>query len=162
MKRAAVLTAMFVWLGCGETIEVDDRPAQVTGVDAALAVELAGQPQFVEVTYTLRDYEGDDIDLEVEVCDASNTCGVAWQAPGADGTYRLPTEPFDTDVTHVFRWDVGCGRVLGGAVEGVNLTDELRLKISVLDGESSAETPVFSLETLGFVAVPACASGEGS
>lgn len=162
MKRAAVLTAMFVWLGCGEIIEVDDRPAQVTGAEAALGVEVSGELRFVDVVYTLRDYEGDDVDLNVQVCDAGGRCGAAWQAPGGDGTYRVPTEPFDTDVPHVFRWDVGCGRAVGASVEGVGLTDELRLKIGVVGSDSSAETPVFTLETLGFEAIPECASGASS
>lgn len=156
MKWALLAMCVGALAACQTAVDVENTTAQVTSVSDVRVVALAGIAQYVEVDYTLRDREGDDVDVIVEVCDASDVCGVAWQAPGADGTYRVTTEPFDTDVPHVFRWDAGCGRVLDGASAALALGDELTLRVSVEGSDEGLSSPVFALERLGFVELPEC------
>lgn len=156
MKWVLLATCVGTLAACQTAVDVENTVGQVTSVSNVRVVDVSGLAEFVEVDYTVRDREGDDLDVLVEVCDAMDVCGVAWQAPGADGTYRVTTEPFDTDVPHVFRWDTGCGRVLNGASEVVALNDALTLRISVEGGETSMASPAFTLEQLGFGELPEC------
>ncbi|MEZ4460190.1 MAG: hypothetical protein R3E66_10785 [bacterium] len=148
------LFVLMVCLGCDETIDVDNSPAQVTAVGGITSV--GSPPTAVDVEYTLRDLEGDDTDVLVQICDESDVCGAAWQSAGGDGTARVTTVPFDTDVPHIFRWNPSCGRVVGSSVQASGLDDSLRFRIQVAESTSSLESVPFTLRELGFAALADC------
>lgn len=145
---------------CSETIDIDNADARITSVGALDVVNADGAPRFVDVNYSVRDFEGDDVDVIVEVCQADGSdCGVAWQGAGADGTFRVITQPYDTDVPHVFRWDVGCGLVIGEARTDADPAASLIFRISVAETGIALDSMPFSLSDLGFAALPACGGG---
>lgn len=143
--------------GCSETIDIDNAEAQITSVGALDMVTESGVPRYLDVAYSVRDFEGDDVDIVVEVCDADGTsCGVAWQGPGGDGTFRVITEPYDTDVAHVFRWDVACGLVIADARADADLSKSSVFRISIQGADRHLDSMPFALSDLGFTALPAC------
>jgi hypothetical protein len=145
---------------CSETIDIDNADARITSVGALDVVTENGAPRYVDVTYSVRDFEGDDVDVIVEICNAAGTsCGVAWQGAGGDGTFRVITQPYDTDVPHVFRWDAACGSVVADARTDAELGASSIFRISVQDGDTHLDSMPFSLADLGFAALPACAEG---
>ena len=145
---------------CSETIDIGNADARITSVGALDVVSESGAPRYVDVTYSVRDFEGDDVDVIVEICRADGTaCGVAWQGPGADGTFRVITEPYDTDVPHVFRWDAACGAVIADARVDAELGVSSLFRVSVLGADTHLDSLPFSLTDLGFVALPACTEG---
>lgn len=146
--RAWWLFALAGVIACDEAIDIDNLDAQITSVGA---VRAAGATE-VDVDYTIRDYEGDDVNVIVEICDDTE-CGVAWQGDGADGTYRVTTTPFDSDVPHVFRWLVRCGRV--GAPQ-VDATTPVFFRLHVEGTESTLDSQPFLLQGLGVSATIDC------
>ena len=123
---------------------------------ASASAPVGSPPSEVDVEYSLRELEGDDTDVLVQVCDASDVCGAAWQGPGRDGTSRVTTVPFDTDVPHIFRWNPSCGRVVGSGLESVGLDDSLRFRVQVVDSASGLDSATFTLREMGFLTLADC------
>ncbi len=120
------------------------------------------------IPYLIKDREGDDQRINVELCEWNGSeavnCGVASQAAGGDGTSFVPTTPADTCILHVFYWDVGCGRFVG-TDDGANpqqafiesVDQELVARVSVVGSEEEpSRTEPFTLEGIGFESVPEC------
>ncbi len=145
MKYFLLILAVLA-LSCSETIDVPDTPVEVTSIGP---IELAASN--VVVNYTLKDFEGDDAEITVEICDGAS-CGVAFEGSGSDGTLRVPTVPRDTDVPHVFTWDIGCGLWLNDERVGVDIAAEYTVVITPFGGEPF-ESEVFVLEELGATSV---------
>ena len=147
--------------GCDTIVDVSNLPARVTGVgplEPALEVDVAGQvvPSQLRISYTLRDYEGDDARIWVRVCEVdadgvASACGVAVEGNFSDGTARVPTAPFDTDVVHQFRWEVGCGLIFeGDRIPAVYDTDYV-VQIAIANSdEPPVESAPFQLVNYGF------------
>jgi hypothetical protein len=158
MRTTVWITVLLLGLcGCSETIDIDNVEAQITSVGALDMVTESGVPRYVDVAYSVRDLEGDDVDIVVEVCDADgSSCGVAWQGPGGDGTFRVITEPYDTNVSHVFRWDVACGVVIADARADADLSASSMFRIRIHGAETHLDSMPFALSDFGFSALPAC------
>jgi hypothetical protein len=120
------------------------------------------------IPYLLRDPEGDDQSIKVELCQwdgqEASQCGVAVQGRGGDGSNFVPTTPAGACILHVFYWDVGCGRFVGtdnggspsrAMIESVD--QQLVARVSVVGSdEAPMQTEPFSLEEIGFESLPAC------
>lgn len=145
MKYFLLILVVFA-LSCSETINVPDQPVEVTSVGP---IELSTAN--VLVHYTLKDFEGDDAEITVEICEGSS-CGVAFEGAGSDGTLRVPTVPRDTDVPHIFSWDIGCGLWRNDERVGVDITAEYTVVVTPLGGEPF-ESEAFILEDLGATSV---------
>jgi hypothetical protein len=148
------------------------------GVDAGVGTDAgAFEPRPVRITrdgnalvipYLLRDREGDDQRIKVELCEWDGSeavsCGVAVQSAGGDGTSFVPTTPAGTCILHVFYWDVGCGRFVatdnGGTPQKVfidGVDQALVAQVSVIGSEEEpTQTEPFTLEGIGFESVPEC------
>ncbi|MFP4599811.1 MAG: hypothetical protein ACLFVJ_16250, partial [Persicimonas sp.] len=139
------------------------------GGQADFRVRLSRVDDLVSIPYLVRDREGDDQQIRVEICEwdgeRASACGSAVQGPGGDGTAFVPTTPAGSCVLHVFHWDVGCGRFVpanGGSPQREILEDvdqQLVARISVVGADTPpAITEPFALseEELGFNAVPEC------
>lgn len=144
MRRLMFLCV--VLSACSTSIDVGDTPAQVTQIGP---VELVGTE--LRIHYALRDYEGDDAQIVVEVCE-EDVCGVAFEGTGSDGTQRVPTVLADTDVPHVFVWNLGCGILVGTELVAVDAEAEYVVRITPEGGEP-AESHVFKLADLGLPAM---------
>lgn len=157
--RICLIAALFLIVGCEETIEVGNLDAEVTTIGP---IEASGFVQFdeetqgfsqVRIRYTLRDYEGDDVAVSVEVCeeDAPDTCGAPFRGYGGDGVSRVPTAPFDSDVPHVFEWIAGCGRIVGDSVEPTDIEASYiaRVRVRGTSGAPIVSQP-FRLGDMGF------------
>jgi hypothetical protein len=118
--------------------------------------------------YLIKDIEGDDQAIKVEICQwdgqEATACGVAVQARGGDGSTFIPTTPAGSCILHLFYWDVGCGRFVGtdgGAspsramIDSVD--DQLVARVSVVGSdEAPRQTEPFSLADIGFDSLPEC------
>lgn len=132
------LAVLATTVGCVRQIDIENQPASVTSVGPVSLDER----QNVLVPFTVRDIEGDDQVVVVDVCDAPNdNCGAASIALGSDPLNRITTVPRDTDVLHEFRWQPWCGRWLDETLEPVGLDDEFVIAVTVLSSESD---PVYS------------------
>lgn len=140
MRRLMVLCVVLG--GCSTSIDVGDTPPQVTQLGP---LELIGDE--LRVHYALRDFEGDDATIVVEICE-EDVCGIAFEGRNSDGTQRVPTALFDTDVPHVFVWNLGCGMLVGTEVMAADAEAEYRVRITPEGGEG-VESHVFKLSELG-------------
>lgn len=161
MKYSIWITAATACMamGCETTIDVDNVPTRVTSVgpiEASSLVQIDDQSTAfsqVRIGYTLRDFEGDDASIEIEICEEADdsNCGAPFRGYGGDGVTRLPTIPFDTDVPHYFEWEVGCGRLVGTELVETEPTVSYVALIRVAgSGEQPVRSPAFRLEDLGF------------
>ncbi len=134
---AALLFAL-VATGCVREIDIENRDARITSI-GPLGLDDADN---VIVQYTIRDPEGDDQDLQIEICTApGEQCGFAAEGIGGDPTSRVPTVPAGTDVTHEFRWAPWCDRWRGTERIPSEPDQEYVVGITVLTGSAS---PVYS------------------
>ena len=140
--------------GCVREIDTLDEPAEVTSV-GPIATDDADN---VVVSYTLRDFEGDDQTVRVEVCTVDGEeCGPAVQAPGGDPTTRVPTVPENTDVLHTFHWNPWCGRYVETDLVGSEIDAQYIVSIEVLGTETGPVTSEpFTLESVGLVSAGDC------
>ncbi len=124
--------------GCVREVEIENQPAEVTSV-GALSVDAN---QNVIIGFSIRDFEGDDQLISVDICDApGDNCGVAEVAVGGDPLDRVPAVPKNTDVFHEFRWAAWCGRWLDQELVPSAPDDEFVVAVSVLPSMSD---PVYS------------------
>lgn len=146
-------------MGCETTIDVANLETQVTSVgpiEASSLVQLDDDTQGfsqVRIGYSLRDYEGDDASIQVEICEVGedSNCGIPFRGFGGDGLSRLPTIPVDTDVPHIYEWAPGCGRIVGLERVETSLDISYFARISIAGGEGEpVESPEFLLSDLGF------------
>jgi hypothetical protein len=120
------------------------------------------------IPYLLQDPEGDDQSVKVQVCQwdgqQASQCGVAVQARGGDGSTFVPTTPAGACILHLFHWDVGCGRFVGtnnpeppsrAMIDSVDQPLVARVSIVGSD-ETSSQTEPFTLDDIGFEALPEC------
>lgn len=159
--RLCVLTLMVAITaiaGCSEQIVVADEPAELPDAPAASWLD----DGLVALDFTLRDDEGDDQDLRVEICEGTSSedasrCGFPFQGPGSDGVDFVPTAPAGQVIPHRFVWDVGCGRVGAGEVFASALDASYVARVTVLDdnGASKVSAP-FTLTELGATQLGAC------
>ena len=126
---------------CTTTIDVADTPPEITRIGP-----LSVQGDRLLVEYAIRDLEGDDAEILVEVC--ATECGTAFEGLNSDGTQRVTTAPFDTDVPHVFVWDLNCGSLVGTDVVAVAAETEYLIRITPVGGDS-VESSTFRLSDLG-------------
>lgn len=140
--------------GCVRDVETLDEPAVVTSIGPITT----GADGNVVVSYTLRDFEGDDQTVRIEICDADGEdCGPAVQAPGGDPTTRVPTIPENTDVLHTFHWNPWCGRYVGADLTASQIDAEYIVSIEVADTETGPVTSEpFTLESVGLLNAGDC------
>lgn len=154
---AGLLISMTIVGGCGDQpLETSNRTARITSVGP---VEL--DERFVEIQYTLRDREGDDQNVDVEICPAASEgdrdCMTPVQGLGGDGTERLPTVPKDTDVPHRYAWRVGCGLVDGEQCRTVDLQTAYVARVTLGNADRSETSAPFTLsDDLQISEVPEC------
>jgi hypothetical protein len=161
--RRSAWTGLLVWtglallgLGCGDQpLETQNRKAHVTSVGPVEPNE-----RFVEIQYTLRDREGDDQRVDVQICPADQVpggCLAPVQGLGGDGTNRLPTVPEATDVPHRFSWRAGCGLVDGNQCQSADLQTSYVARIKVTGTNRSETSEPFTLgNDLQWNEVPTC------
>jgi len=128
------------WFACGETIDIANNPPTVVFGD------LLAEGGVLNIYYELSDAEGDDVAIEIAVCQQAQ-CLSPTPAPGGDGTQNLPTiagEP----VLHLFRWAAACD------VESAALETERRIRITPSDEDRGlmVESDPVNLDGLGVVA----------
>ncbi|MFW5966913.1 MAG: hypothetical protein ACOCV2_05310 [Persicimonas sp.] len=147
--------------------EVDAAPAPDDG-SGTFSADIERVGDAVAIPYLIRDREGDDQRIRVEICTADDgevdECGTAVRASGDDGTFFVPTTPAGACVLHVFYWDVGCGRFVTDdetperrLIEDVD--QPLVARVSVVDSDDDpVETRSFALsdDDLDFDTAPAC------
>lgn len=159
--KILILILTMLALGCGEeTIEEGTAPA-LTSIGP---LEVRGHA--VDIYWTVRDDDGDDVDIAVFICRDQN-CGAAIQARGGDGTSRLPTVPAGQDILHLFAWNYDCDAgVAGGYFDGTNRvgaqTDLVyRVRIVLETTGEELESMNFTLEDLGITELLGCGPREG-
>jgi hypothetical protein len=124
--------------GCVRDIEIENQEARVTSI-GPIDLDTAGN---VIINYTLQDPEGDDQDVQVQICTAADqNCGTAVEGRGGDPTTRVPTIPAGTDVPHEFRWAPWCGRWEGTEQTDSDPDTEYVAGIFVL---GTSTTPLYS------------------
>lgn len=141
MRFLKILLASGLLGACTTTIDVADTPPEVTQIGP-----FSINADQLSVEYAIRDLEGDDARLLVEIC--AIDCGIAFEGPDSDGTQRVTTAPFDTDVPHIFVWDLNCGMLSGTEVVAVDATTDYRIRITPEGGEP-VESSTFRLSDLG-------------
>jgi len=141
MRFLKILLAFGFLAACTTTIDVADTPPEITRIGP-----LSIQGDQLVVEYSIRDLEGDDARILVEVC--TTTCGVAFEGANSDGTQRVTTAPFDSDVPHIFVWDLNCGSLVGTEIVAIDADAEYRVRITPVGGDP-AETSTFRLSELG-------------
>lgn len=148
----ALLPLLLLLAACGEQIVVENQTAQLTLVGFELSAA-----QLVDVNYTLSDYEGDEQELRVQVCESPGLtrCGAPFQGAGSDGAAFVNTAPQNMVVQHRFRWDIGCGRLGAEGVLASTIEQPYVLRIGVEGGELIDSDP-FTLSSLGVTALPPC------
>ena len=133
-----VWLATFV-IACSDPIEIPNSAPSVT------FTSLQASDGVLDLFFEVTDFEGDDVDLTIEICrDAS--CISPTAAPGGDGIRSLPTLP-DEPVLHLFRWAAACD---------IPLTDFQRervIRITPSDDQPgvTATSDPFLLNELGVV-----------
>lgn len=154
IRTLTILIALAAVTGCAREIDIENQDASVTSI-GPIDLNSAGN---VVVPFTVRDHEGDDQTVLVQICDAPDEgCGTAVVAPGSDPLDRLPTVPRRTDVLHEFRWDVWCGRWFGQELEPSDLDSEYVVRIEVITGEAEpVYSEPFSLSGLGATEEGSC------
>lgn len=131
---------------CVREVDIENARGEITSI-GALAMDDAHN---VVIPFTVRDLEGDDQAVAVDICDApGDNCGVAFHG-GGDPLDRLPTIPKNSDVLHEFHWAAGCGRYLDDGFVPQALDDEFVVALYVLpsDGDAVYSEPT-SLAALG-------------
>ena len=154
-------------LGCGEEIRVPNRPPELLCAADPICVTLAPSEDgdAVSIGYQIRDIDGDDQQVTVEICEAGggdgggvaeDSCGFAIRG-GGDGGEWVPTDPHGGVAAHVFRWRFGCGRILPTGQRAVPTLQEPLVARVTLPGTAEARiSETFSLEDLGFLELPDC------
>lgn len=135
---------------CVREVTIENARAEVTSVGP-----LADSDGNVLIYFTLRDLEGDDQAVGVDICDAPGVrCGVAFLA-GGDALDRLPTIPKDSDVLHETHWHPGCGRYIDDDFVAQSPADDFVVAVYTLpsDGDAVYSEPT-SLAALGVTANP--------
>ncbi len=162
MKCLKWMIAVFCVLpsmACETTIDVGNLPTRVTAVGPVEASSLVqfedGTQGFsqVRIGYALRDFEGDDASVEIEICEEGDesTCGTPFRGFGGDGLSRLPTIPVDTDVAHRYEWEAGCGRIVTLAETDTRYDTNYVARIRVAGtNQEPLQSPSFTLQELGF------------
>lgn len=159
-----VAATAFCSTGCGEGIDVPNAAAEVSQVgdpDGDDATDIERVDASLSIPYLIRDREGDDQRLLVEICtltaEGIDRCGVAVQGPGGDGANFVPTTPAGTNLLHVFHWNVGCGRFVNTQRVQAAPDEPLVAQISVVDSDAEpARSAQFTLDEVGFDALPDC------
>jgi hypothetical protein len=134
-------TFAVVLVACGQTVEIGDLEPRITVVGPVDYVD--GE---VRLSYAINDPAGNDRDITVEICQvASQVCGSAARpGPSSDSTAALPTLPAGTDVTHVFAWFLGCGKLVNGQQTPFALEASYLVRITLDDGGHEVESAPFS------------------
>lgn len=154
---AAAATTAGLLVSCGpQPVDQHNFDASVTSVGPVTNGERA-----VMVDYALRDHEGDDQTVDVDICESTDgepeACGDAVQGIGGDGTETVPTVPRGDSVTHRFAWAAGCGRVVDGSCTETDVSTTYVARVSLEDVDDAATSAPFSLgEDLGFDDPPEC------
>lgn len=154
VRLPILLVVLVLGAGCVRDIEVENQEAIITSVGP---LEIDARSNVV-VLYTIRDAEGDDEDVRVEICEApEDDCGTAVEGLGGDPTQRVPTVPQGTDVLHEFRWNPWCGRYVGTDRVTTELATEYVAAVRVLRSETPpVVSSPFTLEGLGVVEARDC------
>lgn len=154
----ALSTALLMLLltaACADSIEQENLEANVTAIGP---IALDAQDRIL-ITYALRDYEGDDQNITLEICEANaQRCGTPNPAARNVGSlHSLPTIPARTDVTHSFTFDTACGRLVNNAATPFNLNTPYTVRITIQGTENTLESPPFTLgDNLGLTTIPDC------
>ena len=158
----ALATLLALAAGCGPgQVDQFNNPAEITAVGP---VSFDGTEVLID--YTLRDQEGDDQSLSVEICagdeSSQKTCPTPVQGTGGDGIDLVPTVPRATDAEHRFAWAVGCGRVDGDSCVDSKTNTEYTVRLSVDGTDEQASSEPFTLEDLSADALPECGLSAGN
>lgn len=150
MKYVIVALVALSLTGCAREITIENQEGHVSSIGPIELDEAAN----VIVHYTLRDPEGDDQDIRVDVCSAPDEdCGIAVEGLGGDSTTRLPTVPAATDVPHEFRWAQRCGRWQGQDLVESKLDRSYVVGITVTNSPTgTVYSEPFTLNALGATA----------
>ncbi|MBA2663244.1 MAG: hypothetical protein H0U74_13205 [Bradymonadaceae bacterium] len=156
MGASLLILALVLTPGCADRVEVGNLTAEITAI-GPIAIDDDGR---LAIAYALRDDEGDDQDVIIEICEApGERCGEPDPRGNHGGhtTTNLPTRPARTDVGHVFRWDLGCGRVIDNSTVAFELGRPYRVRITIIDGGNERSSTNFTLgEELGLTTLPDC------
>lgn len=162
ISMIALLASSVGISACGEpNVSQYNRPPNLTSIGP---ISFDGNSVLVE--YTLRDREGDDQSIEVDVCerspDSPDVCGTPAEGAASDGRNFLPTVPRGEDVEHRFAWNVGCGRVWGGSCLETELDASYGFRIRLKRHDQTIDSESFRLgEEFEMESVPACDTSAG-
>ena len=139
-----LLFCTMLFIQCGADRVIENQDATLIALDTPLWNE---EQQSVDLLYTLRDEEGDDQKIRVEVChDDGTQCGFPIEGRGSDGTIHIPTMRFSQDTQHLFRWDIGCGRIVGDQIQETSLSQDYQIRILIRGTGSTLQTETFRLD----------------
>jgi hypothetical protein len=142
-----------------------DAGADVGGDDTWTAATMTKiGDRLLSIPYVIQDPEGDDQEIQVQVCSWDDgtlvDCGFPVQGSGGDGTSNIPTTPAGACVLHVFHWNVACGRFLeDSSREHTDVEDEIVVRMQLADDDDNWTTSEpFTLgdEGIDFETVPPC------
>jgi len=151
----ALLLLLFTAGACADSLEPGNLDATVTAVGP---IALDAQNRIL-ITYALRDLEGDDQNITLEICEKYATkCGTPNPKGKNSGSLKsLPTLPAHTDVTHTFSVDTACGRIVDNITVAFNLTTPYIVRIQVKGSDNFLTSPEFTLGSdLGLTAIAPC------
>lgn len=131
-------------VGCGDDdLDLPNRDAELSEV----SVEPVDANR-AAVWYTVRDAEGDDQAIAVELCAADGDgCVVPQPAAGGDGLATIPTVPAGQPVRHVFHWTLDCATL--DELEALAPDGPYIARVTVVRAGVSAESEPFGVEDLG-------------
>ena len=172
------LTALVVaaLVGCGDDVRVPNRLPELLcaapdadqddgaqpGCLEEVTVGVEDNGEAVAIGYRIRDEDGDDQQVTVEICEAHDrtSCGFAFRG-GGDGGEWVPTDPFGGAATHVYHWRFGCGWLLPASGERrlPELTESLVARVSLPGTEEARTSEPFSLQDLGLGELAGCDDG---
>ena len=158
-----LLTLLLAASACSEQIEVENaRGELLEGSIKALLGPQDREQHTLTIEFKLRDEEGDDQKLHLEVCQATDAgdltaCGFPYQGEDSDGTGFLFTLPDGDPATHRFVWDYTCGRVLEeGRIEDTLPETSYIVRARISGTRNTVTSPAFTLADFEIQDVPPC------
>lgn len=148
-------------VGCGQSVDDPDGATSIRSLEPSVSAD--GSRFTFE--YEIMDPEGDDTRLRFQVCEVDDgspvACGAPVQGPLGAGTKFVPTVPAGEFVTHVFHWNLGCGRFVGTERRNVEAGIEYvgRVYIAAMD-EPAATSEPFEIPENALSAATECMSSE--
>lgn len=155
LSLTLLLPLLLLATACGDSLEQGNLEANITAV-GPIALDAQNR---IFITYALRDLEGDDQDITLEICEKdAQKCGTPNPKGKNSGSLKhLPTLPANTDVTHTFSFDTACGRIVDDKTVPFTLNTPYIVRVQINDTEKSLTSPEFTLTAdLGLTAIPPC------